>query len=438
MQLNYTGEELHQFAQKIFPIHRSITGRGVEKTLELIQEVLPELAIKKVSSGTKAFDWTVPPEWNIADAYIIDPNGKKRLSFKDSNLHVVSYSEPINRKMNLSELKEHLYSLPGNPHAIPYVTSYYARRWGFCLTDHELQSLPDGEYEVVIDSEFNEQGNLTYGELVIPGESSDEVLLSTYICHPSLANNETSGPVVTSFIAHWLNSLSKRKYTYRIVFVPETIGSITYLSKNIDHLKTYTKAGFVLTCIGDERHYSVLTSRAENTIADFAALEAVFEIDPNFKRFSFLERGSDERQYCAPGVDLPIASLMRSRYVDYPEYHTSKDDLENVVTPKGLAGGFNLAQKTIEKLESPMFDEMIYPKVSVMCEPQMGKRGLYPTLGAKISPSYVNDMMNLIAYSDGSKSFYEICLKINKSAKEMKPVLDKLHEEGVLEFINSQ
>jgi aminopeptidase-like protein len=418
------GQEIHALAAKLFPICRSLTGDGVRKTLKIIQELLPQLSIYEVPSGTQCFDWTVPKEWNIRDAYIKDPDGKRIVDFKNSNLHVVGYSTPVDGEFSLGELQAHLYSLPDQPNAIPYITSYYKEHWGFCLTHEQRSRLKEGKYHVKIDSELKE-GHLTYGELLIPGEVEEEVFLSTDVCHPSMANNELSGPCVTAFIARWL-SQERRYYSYRIVFIPETIGSILYISKHLQELKKRVIAGFVVACIGDERTYSYLSSRAGNTLADQAALHALKHIDPNFVRYSYLERGSDERQYCSPGVDLPMASIMRSKYGTYPEYHTSLDDLQ-FVTPEGLTGGYTALRLAIEAI-----DKNCYPMATVLCEPQLGKRGLYPTLSTKTSGGSVRKMMNLLAYSDGTRSLLDIADVSQIPIWELYPLCEQLSASHLL------
>ena len=425
------GKEMHELARKLFPICRSITGDGVRETLKILKAYisLAELNIFDVPSGTEAFDWTVPEEWFIRDAYITDESGDKIIDFKSNNLHVVGYSEPVDSYINLDELNHHLHSLPDQPTAIPYVTSYYSKRWGFCLTHKQRKTLKAGLYHVVIDSDIK-PGVLNYAELILPGESKEEVFLSTYICHPSMANNELSGPVVAASLAQWLSALTNRRYTYRFVFIPETIGSIVYLSRHIRSLKENVIAGFNLTCIGDDRCYSYLPSRNGNTLSDATALHVLKHIDPAFKRYTWLDRGSDEREYCAPGVDLPVATIMRSKYGMYPEYHTSLDDL-NVVTAKGLKGGFNALKKSIEVIE-----QNAYFKTTVLCEPQLGKRGLYPTLSTKASYSEVRTMMNLISYCDGTKSLLEIADLINDPFWSLVPIVNKLTEHGLLIEVN--
>jgi aminopeptidase-like protein len=288
------------------------------------------------------------------------------------------------------------------------------------------QQLREQKYHVVIKSVLK-PGVLNYAELIIPGKKSQEVFISTYICHPSMANNELSGPVVTTQLAKYIQENSDRNYTYRIVFIPETIGSITYLSKNSEQLKKNVIAGFNVSCIGDDRCYSYLPSRDGNTLSDRVAIAALNRIDNNFKRYTWLDRGSDERQYCAPGIDLPIATIMRSKYGKYPEYHTSLDDLVNVVTPSGLEGGFNALRGALDIIESNL-----YPKVEVLCEPQLGKRGLYPTLSTKESGKQVRAMMNLITYSDGSKSLFEISELIGEDYFLLLEIVKKLVDAKVM------
>jgi aminopeptidase-like protein len=317
-----------------------------------------------------------------------------------------------------------LYSLPEQPSAIPYITSYYQERWGFCLTHAQRESLKPGEYKVVIDSELT-NGSLTYGELIIPGAQNQEVFLSTYICHPSLGNNELSGPAVTTHLGKWLLT-QKRKYTYRIIFIPETIGSIVYLSRNLDEMKSNIIAGFNVTCVGDNNGYSYLPSRQENTLADQVALHVLKNMHPDFHQHSFLERGSDERQYCSPGVDLPVVSVMRSKYGTYPEYHTSLDDMD-FISPAGLQGSYDILKRCIECIEA---NERL--KVTVLGEPQLGKRGLYPTISTKKSAEQVRDMMNLISYADGSRTILEIAEVINVPMWKLTPIIEVLKSESLL------
>jgi len=421
------GSFCYGLAKDLFPICRSLSGPGVRETLVYLKKHLPNLEVHEVPSGTKAFDWTVPNEWIIRDAYITDESDRKIISLKENNLHVIGYSEPVDRWVNLEELNKHLYSLPDQPDAIPYITSYYARRWGFCMSHNQRQNLKSGRYRVVVDSELK-LGVLNYADLLIPGDTEQEILLSTYICHPSMANNELSGPVVTTALARWLTSIKNRHYTYRIVFIPETIGSIVYLSQNIEHLKRHVIAGFNITCIGDDRCYSYLPSRAGNTLSDRAALHVLKHIDPEYKKYTWLDRGSDERQYCAPGIDLPIATIMRSKYGQYPEYHTSLDDL-SVVTPRGLEGGYNALRQAIQTIENNF-----YPKTTVLGEPQLGKRGLYPTLSTKESGAKVRAMMNLISYCDGKHTLLEIADVIGEPVSELVVILEPLIAGGLIDI----
>jgi len=421
------GNKIYSLATQLWCINRSITGDGVRQTLSILKEICPSLEIFEVPTSTKVFDWTVPKEWKVRDAYIITPSGKKICQFKENNLHLVGYSIPIKTALNLDELNKHLYSLPDQPDAVPYVTSYYAERWGFCLSHTQRETLEKGLYEIFIDSELFD-GSLTYGELIINGTTKEEVLLSTYVCHPSMANNELSGPTVTAYLARWLSTLANRKYTYRIVFIPETIGSITYLSRNIDLLKKHVIAGFNISCVGDNRAYSYLPSRKGDTLSDAIAKHILKWIDSSYKTYAWTDRGSDERQYCAPGVDLPIASIMRTKYGHYPEYHTSLDDLTNVVTPEGLEGGYNALKLAIEAIE-----KNCYPKVTVYGEPQLGKRGLYPTISTKTSANEVRLMMDLITWSDGTYSLLDIADKCAVPIWDLYPIVDTLVTHNLLD-----
>ena len=424
---NNIGEKIHSLATKLWPINRSLTGDGVRKTLEVLRDELPELMINEVASGTKVFDWNIPKEWRVCQAWILTPDGQKICDFSVNNLHLVGYSTPIHANLSLEELDEHLHSLPDQPNAIPYVTSYYSERWGFCISQEQRDGLVEGDYEVFIDSELFD-GSLTYGELLIEGDVEKEVFMSTYICHPSMANNELSGPTVTVHLAQWLSSLKKRKYSYRIIFIPETIGSITYLSMNQSIMKKNIIAGFNVSCVGDNRTYSYLPSRKGDTLSDLVAKHVLKHTYKNFHSYKWTDRGSDERQYCAPNVDLPIASIMRSKYGEYPEYHTSLDDLINVVTPEGLAGGYEILRRALEAIERD-----VYPIVTVLCEPQLGKRGLYPTLSSKESYADISLMMDLISWSDGTNSLLEIADICEVPIWDLYPIVDLLVEEQLLE-----
>ena len=428
MNKQSVGSYLHELASSLWPIARSITGPGVRQTLKILSnELSGQMRIHSVDSGTPAFDWTVPDEWTIRDAWVENEQGERVIDFQTNNLHLMGYSAPVDQWLELDELQEYLYSLPEQPEAIPYVTAYYKRGWGFCLSHNQREQLIPGRYRAVVDADLK-PGVLNYGELVIPGESDQEVFLSTYVCHPSMANNELSGPVVTTAIARWLQSQPGRRYTYRIVFIPETIGSLVYLSRNLKYLKTHVIAGFNVTCIGDDRCYSYLPSRAGNTLADRAAQHALHHIDPDYIRYTWLDRGSDERQYCAPGIDLPIATIMRSKYGDYPEYHTSLDDLK-FVTCRGLEGGYRALKSAIETIEING-----RPKATVMGEPQLGRRGLYPTVSQKGSADELRTMMDLLTFADGRRDLIEIADLIGVRVQNLWEIVEFLVEHQLIRF----
>jgi len=419
------GSEMYSWAQDLFPICRSLTGAGVRDTLSYLKKLLPDLDVHEIKSGDNVLDWQVPQEWNIKDAYVKNEKGEKIIDFHQNNLHVVSYSEPIDTTLQLKDLQRNLHSLPEQPDAIPYITSYYSRNWGFCLTQEQRDSLKDEKYHVFIDSELK-KGVLNYADLVIKGNSPKEILLSTYICHPSMGNNELSGPIVSTALAKWISALKDQYYTYRFIFIPETIGSIVYLSKHMEHLKTNVIAGFNITCVGDDRCYSFMPSRNGSTLADRVGKHVLGHIDSDYQQYTWLDRGSDERQYCAPGVDLPIATIMRSKYDEYPEYHTSLDDL-SLISPAGLRGGLNAFIKSIEAIEFNCF-----PKVQVLGEPQLGKRGLYPETSTKESTDAVRTMMDFITYADGKIDLLEIAEKINAPVWELYEIVKKLVQNGLI------
>jgi len=420
------GNEIHNFARELWPINRSITGEGLRETLRRISKHLTKLEIKSVPSGTQVFDWTVPREWNVKNAYIIAPNGKKICDFSENNLHLVGYSVPFEGSLSLDELKKHLYTLPDKPKAIPYITSYYNETWGFCLTQEQFNTLENGIYKIVINSTlFN--GELNYGELFIKGKSDKEIFLSTYICHPSMANNELSGPTVVTFLAKWLQELKETDYSYRIIFIPETIGSITYLSRNYKDMKSKIFAGFNVSCVGDNRAYSYVPSRNGKTISDLIAKHVLKCTDPNFIEYSWLNKGSDERQYCAPGIDLPIASIMRSKYAEYPEYHTSLDDLENVVTPQGLNGGYWILRKAIEAIEK----NKKY-KVTVLCEPQLNRRGIYSNSFQKKKFKKFKLILDFISFCDGENSLLEIAERLDVPIWDLYDIVNELKNHNLI------
>ena len=420
-----SGEAMHRWATDLFPLPRSLTGFGVRQTLVYLEQLLPGLKQHEVASGTQVLDWIVPDEWTVRDAFVATLAGERLVDFRESNLHVVGYSEPVDRVMSRAELEPHLHSLPDMPDAIPYVTSYYSRTWGFCLSQRQRDALGDGPFRVVIDSDLA-PGSLTYADLILPGDSEEEILLSTYVCHPSVANNELSGPVVTAALGRWLSSLPRRRFTYRLVFAPETIGPIVYLSRHLEHLRAHVKAGWVVTCVGDERTRSYVPSRLGDTLADRISLSVLKEMGEPYQTYRFLDRGSDERQWCSPLSDLPVCSLMRSKYGTYPEYHTSLDDLA-FVTPRGLEGGYEALRRCLERIEEdPLW------VAAVAGEPQLGRRGLYPSLSTIGSTNPVRLLMDVLAYCDGSHDLEALSGRCGATCEDVSAVLGKLESAGVI------
>jgi len=394
------------WAKDLFPICRSITGEGTRKTLTYFEKLNPEFKRLKFKTGQKVFDWIIPKEWNIKNAYIEHSSGTRFAEFNKCNLHIVGYSKPINRNISKKELLNYIYTQKDQPNSIPYVTSYYKERWGFCLSENQKNKLPDGNYKVFIDSSFK-KGNLDISHAILKGMTKKEIFFSSYVCHPSMANNELSGPVLLNAIMLYIKSnYPKSKLTYRFVLLPETIGSIAYLSKFLKVMKSNIVCGFNLTCVGDERTYSYVSSRKGDTIADYAIKTALLDL-PNVKKYSFLDRSSDERQYCSPGIDLPLCAFSRSR--KYPEYHTNKDNFD-VVTQEGLMGSFKVMKKIVDVLELG-----IYPKTTTFAEPSLSKKGLYTTLSQKGKYDDARWLrMNLIAYSDGKTNIFKIAELLNE------------------------
>ncbi len=406
------GKQMIKWMKGMWNYPRSLTGHGTRKTLEYLKDINPELNIHSFKSGLKVFDWEIPDEWNIYDAYIEHESGQKFAEFSKNNLHILGYSTPCNMEVTLSKLLPHIYTQPDQPDVIPYVTSYYEDRWGFCMSENDKQKLPDGKYRVIIDATKG-AGSLELADLIIKGQSNKEIFFSTYVCHPSMANNELSGPVLSSALIQYIKSqYPNPEYTYRFVFAPETIGSIIYLSEHIQLLKKNIICGFNLSCVGDERAYSYIGSRMGNTLADSALQAAMIDLD-NVKKYSFLDRGSDERQYCAPGVDLPFCGFCRTKYEEFPEYHTSADNFD-VVTSEGLEGSFNVMKSIIDA-----FEMKLYPKIVVKCEPQLGKRGLRPTISQKGHNDNANMRADFIAYSDGKHSLFDISIKIKRKLSKV-------------------
>ena len=426
-----TINKYYNFAKNyLFPLNRSITGQGTKDTLKLIKKKFPKLKIKYFKSGLKVFDWRVPQEWNIKDAYIIDKNNNKIVDFKKNNLHVIGYSAPIKKKISKENLLKKIHSLPNNPKAIPYITSYYKKNWGFCISDLLKQEIikeykKNDNFFIKIDSKFNDKGKLHYGELLIKGKSKKEILISTYICHPSMANNELSGPILSMSLIKYLSTIKNNK-SYRFIFIPETIGSIAYLSKYYNHLKKNVEGGFNLTCVGDERMYSCILSKYNNSPSDYALLNAFKNNKIKFKKYPFTMNGSDERQYNSPNIDLPITSFFRSKFGTYPEYHTSLDNFE-LVTLKGITQSFTVIKNAIKFLE-----KNIFPKSQMFCEPFMSKRGLYPTISKRLTSGITKKIMNFIQYSDGKNSIADISRIIKTNKKNTAKIYQILKKNKIL------
>ena len=440
----------YNLAKKIlFPINRSITGNGTLKTLRIIKKQISNLKIKKIQSGSKVFDWTIPEEWNVTEAYVIDKFGNKIVDFKNNNLHLVSYSIPYNNTISKKELFKKFFVFKNRPSAIPYITSYYKKDWGFCIPyitkkffDKKYKS--SDKFKVVINSEFKKKGFLNYGEIYLKGKTKDEILISTYICHPSMANNELSGPIVSMSLINYFSKLKNLEKSIRFVFIPETIGSIAFIKSNYKRLKKNVIGGYNLTCVGDDRQHSCMFSKYQNSPSDFSLKKAYKKLNIKYKAYSFLTRGSDERQYNYPGVDLQITSIFRTKYNEYPEYHTSDDNFE-LVTRKGILGGFNVAKNAINILLKTVF-----PKNTIMCEPQMGKRKLYPIQGRiplaarKMEKNYKlllvqeknkitsHDYMNFLQYADGKNSLEEISKIINVSFIKIKKIYQILKKKKLI------
>lgn len=420
-----TGDNIYRLAERLFPICRSITGDGVRQTLAIIREYLPDLQVLEVPSGTKVLDWRIPQEWKIYEAYIEDSSGRRIIDFEKNNLHVVGYSDALDIFCSKKALLPYIYVQEQQPEVIPYVTSYYTKRAGFCMSKNMWDELPEDTYHAVIRSEFID-GSMTYGEIVIEGETEEEVLLSTYICHPSMANNELSGPCLCTFLADWIQKIAGRKYTYRILFMPETIGSIAYVSRNLECMKKNIIAGFVVSCVGDERTYSYIPSRAGNTLADRAAKNALHFLVGGYDTYTYLDRASDERQYNAPGVDLPVCVACRSKYGTYPEYHTSADDM-SLISANGLEGSWKLYQRIILNIEK----NAVY-QVQCLCEPQLGRRGLYPRISQKDNFNEADIILNFLAYADGTNDVLEISQIIEVPTDRIWEVVERLLEEGLI------
>jgi aminopeptidase-like protein len=418
------GRELHALVAELYPICRSITGDGLRETLRHLQRFV-SLTMHEIPTGTRVFDWTVPPEWNIRDAYVKNSRGERVIDFQESNLHVVSYSAPVHERMTLEELRPHLFTLPDHPDWIPYRTSYYKRNWGFCLSHRQFLELPEGEYEVCIDASL-ENGYLTYGEVYFPGEITDEILISSHACHPSLANDNLSGVVVACFLAKYISQLSHR-YSYRFLFIPGTIGAITWLCIN-ESMVPRIKHGLVLAGVGDAGPLSYKTSRQGDTEIDQVAVHALREFGPKAQILEFSPYGYDERQYCSPAFNLAVGRLSRTPHGTFPEYHTSADDL-NFVSPRFLGESFSACVSIFSILER----NRTYLNTNPKCEPQLGERGLYRMMGGSAEDN-TNEMAMLwvLNMSDGEHSLLEIAERAQLSFNSIYNAAANLKEQGLL------
>jgi aminopeptidase-like protein len=415
---------MHAFAGELFPICRSITGDGVRETLEAVARRIP-LELHEVPSGTPVLDWTVPDEWNIRDAYIA-LGGRRVVDFRESNLHVMSYSEPVRAVMPLSELRSHLHIHAERPDWIPYRTSYYSRAWGFCLAQRQLDGLVDGDYEVVIDSSL-EPGSLTYGECYLPGESEDEVLLTTHVCHPSLANDNLSGIVALTELGRLLQS-APRSLSYRLLFIPGTIGSITWLARNEARLSKIV-AGLVLACVGDPAPLTYKRSRRGDTLIDRAAAYMLGRVDERSSLVDFVPWGWDERQFNSPGFDLPVGALSRSREGEFEEYHSSADDLD-LIRPESL----ERTVKAVIEILGVVENDRRYVNVLPKGEPQLGKRGLYPQVGGGAAQEEQSALLWVLNQSDGRHSLLDIAERSGLSFATVNAAAARLRDAGLLTY----
>jgi aminopeptidase-like protein len=423
-------DQIEAYFDRLWPLLRSLTGEGVRQTHDILSEIIPLERIE-IPSGSQIFDWQVPKEWVVRNAYLIDPNGNRILDVWENNLHLVNYSVPFQGELSLAELDEHLHTVPELPEAIPYVTSHYAPRWGFCLSQEQRNCLPEGTYKVFIDTDHID-GSMTLGEAVLPGEEKAEVLISTYTCHPSMANNELSGPLVTAFLYQRLAVLEHRRLTYRFIFLPETIGSLAYLTLRGDHLREHMTAGYVVTCVGDAGPYTYKRSRNGDTLADRAAIHVISQTDGIEKVFlDFVpDRGSDERQYCSPGFKLPVGSMTRTMYSDYPEYHTSLDNRDFI--------SFDAMTETVDmyyRIMLALDQNVSYRSLMPFGEPQLGRRGLMTTLATRGDPEETSAIRWVLCFSDGEHDLLSIAERSGRSLELLHSAAQRCVESGLLEPI---
>lgn len=418
------GERIYQTACDLFPICRSITGDGVRQTLSMLAGLGADIKISEIASGEKIFDWTVPDEWNIHDAYIKDPLGRKIVDFRKNNLHLLNYSVPVHARISLTELKQHLYTIPDQPDLVPYRTSYYAKTWGFCLSHRQMLTLTEGEYEVLIESSL-QPGSMTYGEILLNGASEDEVMIYTHICHPSLANDNLSGMALAAHMANYLAGKPLR-HSYRFIFAPGTIGSIAWLASN----ETRTgriKHGLVVCLVGDPGEMTYKKSRDGDASIDRIAMYVLKGRTSSYKLREFEPYGYDERQFCSPGFNLPVGRLTRTANGEYPEYHTSGDNLD-FIQPDKLADSFRVLAEIVEVIEN----DSIFINTNPKCEPQLGKRGLYRMTGGRNIGGLEHAMLWVLNQSDGGSSLLDIALRSDIPVKELARAADLLKQSGLL------
>lgn len=418
---------IEHYFDRLWPICRSITGDGLRESLAILNEIIP-LAITEVPTGTQVFDWVVPKEWNIRDAWIKTPDGTKIAQFRVNNLHIVNYSIPTHQKLSKTELSKHVHTIPEMPDAIPYITTYYRENWGFCLSNAEWAALPEGEYEVYIDSSL-ETGTLTYGECYLPGETEEEILFSTYLCHPSMANNELSGPLVAAFLYNEIKKMPSRRYSYRFLFAPETIGVIAFLNKTGMQLKKNLRAGYVLTCCGDPGHFTYKQSKNPVNECDTIARHILNHHTEKHRILDFSVGGSDERQYCSPGFNLPVGSLMRTPYQQFKEYHTSLDNKSFI--------SFDAMEQTVEQyfriVKALELNKKHINKIAY-CEPQLGKRGLYPdSVDPLFNRTQLHRLLHFLSYADGDTSLLEIAEKRKESILDYESVVEACFKAGLID-----
>jgi aminopeptidase-like protein len=418
------GREIYSLVEELYPICRSITGDGLRETLRIIGRRLP-IEVVEVPSGTPVLDWTVPPEWNVRDAYVADANGRRVIDYRRHNLHVVNYSTPVEARMTLAELRPHLHTLPDRPDWIPYRTSYYAESWGFCLSQRQLDALPEGTYDVRIDSTLA-PGSLTYGELVLPGELEDEILISTHVCHPSLADDNLSGIAISVFLARALAAKAGRRHTFRFVYAPGTIGAITWLARNRERAARI-KHGLTLTCLGDDHQFTYKRTVGGKAVIDRAAAHVLAHAGLPHQTIDFFPYGYDERQYGSPGFRLPVGSLMRGRHGQFPEYHTSADDL-SFVSPERLAESSRVLDEIVAVLEG----DRRYKNLEPYGEPQLGKRGLYRAMGGTNIPDLQFAMLWVLNLSDGATSLLDVAERSGLRFEAIRAAADLLRDHALL------